>query len=535
MNLAALKNSVSLCTTAASSHRGHLFKLGILALLITAIAGCKIVVTIPFGGSVTTEDGFQCQSGQTCAIDVTDETFDSTFTAVPAKGYTFTHWRRKAAGFCGGDTKPCHLSTTNFGGNSALLDLLASDQEFFLEPVFVKYNVNYWSSVLKQIETGSFTTDKFLYAINPDVGNCDPGALTEGAKTRALKAFNETRSLHNLPAVTIDSAYDMQMQETSLVQKANNYLSHFPSPGDKCHTASAEDGAGTSNLFAGSRPSDPASDVFGWTNDSNNIAALMEAGHRRWMLFPPLGFTSYGQVQGRSALKVFGFTKASPNSDPGSVEFVAMPYESYPYVMVDKGTSPTPWSFSMVPPAGVSSSFNYFQNTTVSVTDNDTGKSLNIKNLHKDSKGFGLSNFLSWIVAGWDYDKPYTVKISNISTPGGGTRDIIYPVMVDRFNLLNLVHPLESTDGATGNTLAGRLSSAADKDSYKAALTGKKTISGQRGFFVLVYDLNKRLVKSSDSTISGEFAFGKHTIVVSLCNEKGTCYSGTPSYRLTIN
>jgi hypothetical protein len=198
-----------------------------------------------------------------------------------------------------------------------------------------------------------------------------------GAKTRALKALNHIRSLHHLPAATIDSSYDMQMQETSLVQKANN--------------------------------------------------------------------------------------------------------------------------------------------------------------LHKDNKGFGLANFLTWRVAGWDYDKPYTVKISNISVPGGGTRDIFYPVMVDRFNLLNLVHPLESTDSATGSTLAGSFNSAADKDSYKVAITGKKTISGQRGFFVLVYDINKRLVASSDSTISGEFGFGKHTVVVSLCNEERTCYSGTNSYRLNIN
>jgi hypothetical protein len=183
----------------------------------------------------------------------------------------------------------------------------------------------------------------------------------------------------------------------------------------------------------------------------------------------------------------------------------------------------------------MSSDFNYFQNATVSVTDNDSGKSLKINNLHMDNKGFGLSNFLSWMVAGWTYDKPYTVNISNISMPGGGMRDIVYPVMVDRFNLLNLVHPLEATDSASENILEGRFNSETDKDSYEVAITGKKTISGQRGFFVLVYDIDKRLVKSSDSTISGEFAFGKHTIVVSLCNEEGSCYSGTNTYRLSID
>lgn len=536
MKLAAANTSTSAQTRVVTRSARHFqpFKLGILAALVAAIAGCKIVVSIPFGGSVTTEDGFECQAGQTCTVEVTDETFDSTFKAVPAKGYTFTHWRRKPSGFCGGEDNPCYLSTTKFNGNSTLLGILASDEEFFLEPVFVRYNVNYWRSVLKQIEAGNFTTDSFLYAINPDVGNCDPGALSDGAKSRALQALNQTRSLHGLPAVTTDSNYDMQMQETSLVQKANNYITHFPSPSDKCYTASAADGAATSNLYAGSRPSDPAADVFGWTNDSNNIAALMEAGHRRWMLYPALGFTSYGQVQGRSALKVFGFTSGSPNTDPGDLDFVAMPYESYPYIMVDRGASPTPWSLSMVPPAGVGSDFDYFANATVSVVDNDSGKSLKINNLSMDNKGFGLANFLSWLVAGWDYDKPYTVTVSNIRMPGGGTQDLVYPVMVDRFNLLNLNHPLEATDSASANTLEGSFNNPSDKDSYKVALTGKKTISGQRGFFVLIYDLNKRLVKSSDTTITGEFAFGKHTVVVSLCNEEGSCYSGTTSYRLSI-
>ena len=219
----------------------------LLALLALALPACKIVVTVPFGGKVVTEDGFACQAGQSCEVEVSDATFDSTFKAVPATGYTFTRWRPKSAAFCGNFTAPCHLSTLGFDTYSALLDILDSDSRFFLEPVFVQYKLSYWQQVLSEIEAGTFTTDAFLYAIKPNTSSCDPGALTDAARGRALQAVNQVRSLHHLRAVTRDGFYDMQVQEASLA-------------------------------------------------------------------------------------------------------FVAMPYESYPYVLVSKGASPTPWSFFMVPP-----------------------------------------------------------------------------------------------------------------------------------------------------------------------------------------
>lgn len=68
--------------------------------------------------------------------------FDSTFTAVPAKGHSFTRWRRKTSAFCGDEEEPCYLSTDGFADYPALMDILASDQEFFLEPVFIHYKLS---------------------------------------------------------------------------------------------------------------------------------------------------------------------------------------------------------------------------------------------------------------------------------------------------------------------------------------------------------------------------------------------------------
>ncbi len=399
---------------------------GLLGCLLT---GCKIVVTVPEGGRVVTEDGFVCEAGQTCVIEVSDTSFDSTFTAKEKPGYTFTRWRYKSRAFCGNQGTPCHLSTGQLSGDQAFLDLLASDEEFFLEPIFVNYDVTWWRTVLDEIDNGTFATAGFLYAIAPNAAQCDPGSLKTAPKQRALTALNQVRALHRLPAVDYDSFYDMQMQETSLVQRANNYLNHTPGPGDDCYTASARDGASTSSLTGGSGgPADPAEHVFGWTNDNFNQAALMDAGHRRWNLFPELGYTSYGQVDGYAAMKVFDFGSPPASPVPGDLEFVALPYGTYPWVLVSRGAKPTPWSLSMVPAGGGPGSFAYFADAQVSVTDKLTGTALTVHSRHTSSQGFGLANFLSWMVDGWDYDREYTVRVSNISLPGGGRRDLEYPV-----------------------------------------------------------------------------------------------------------
>jgi len=510
-----------------------------IPLFFVLLPACKLVITVPYGGKVVSEDGFECLAGQTCEIEVTDDTFDSTFRAVPDKGYTFTRWRSRSAGLCGNATGPCYLSTTSFGDNAGLMNLLASDAEFFVEPVFVQYKLGYWQKVLEEIAEGSFASDGFLYVLRPDIVNCDPGALTAPARKRALQALNHTRGLHQLPAVELRGSYDMQVQEASLVQKANNYLNHNPAPGDACYTAGAKEGASTSNLSGASAQSDPANDIFGWTNDNNNIAQLMEAGHRRWILDPQLAYTSYGQVQGFSALKVFGFSLPAAAA-PTPLDFVAMPYQSYPYKLVDKGASPTPWSFSMIPPQGVPGDFNYFQNTTVSVVERDSGKPLNVRDLHRDSKGFGLANFLSWMVSGWDYDIPYTVKVRGISMPGGDVRNIEYTVLLDRYNLFNVRHPLEAGDKVNGKNLRGNFDTASDADSYRVLLSGARTLAGQsdfsnQGFFILVYDDNKRLVASSDAAFNRKFAFGNYTIIASQCDEDGLCYQGVKAYQVIVN
>ena len=114
-----------------------IFCLFVVSLTFLSLAGCKIKITVPEGGNVTTESGsYDCRSGQVCTIDVYDIFFDETFIAVPDSGSKFLSWRKKHRGLCGGNNKPCHLFTTGFLGNDALMAILESDTVFYLTPVF---------------------------------------------------------------------------------------------------------------------------------------------------------------------------------------------------------------------------------------------------------------------------------------------------------------------------------------------------------------------------------------------------------------
>lgn len=505
----------------------------VLLLLCLSLGACKIVILVPPGGKVVSANGDVCLAGQTCVIDVSDTDFDDTFTAVPNEGRGFAGWEKGSGYFCGGNEEPCHLATTSFDGNDNLLAVLASDLEFFLIPRFTPtpgYNWAYWKRVLHQIDNGEFATASALYSIAPIPGQCDPGAIAGPVRKRVLEAVNRTRALHALPPVQYDKNFDMQMQLTGLVQRANEYLSHFPQPGDACYSADAEIGAASANLSGGSRISDPAEDVFGWTNDNHNVAALMEAGHRRWILFPELGYTAYGQVDGYAALKVFDFNRApAQEPDPG-LGFVAMPYRNYPYVLVSGGDKPTPWSLSIVPPQGVSGGFDYFSSANISVVDKGSGLPLNVHSVHSDSKGFGLRNFLSWMVDGWDYDTRYTVSINNIQQPGGAPLQIQYEVMLDRFNLFTVDKPLEAGDSAEAAGFSGTFDSEQDEDSYRLALSGNVSFSKSPGYFLRIYDAGKQLVVSADGDFSRNFAAADYTVVASRCDENGLCYQGVNSY-----
>ncbi len=159
---------------------GKLQRLLLLVLALGILQACKLRIEVPEGGFIMSASGrFDCVAADTaatfapgfasysaasdraglrhlagrgtvapmhddnehCEIDITDATFDETFTAVPYEGYAFSHWRRVERGLFG-DSKESEvrLKTTSFADNDALMGLLASGETFYLEPVFTKVN-----------------------------------------------------------------------------------------------------------------------------------------------------------------------------------------------------------------------------------------------------------------------------------------------------------------------------------------------------------------------------------------------------------
>jgi hypothetical protein len=408
------------------------------ALGLILLAGCRVIVQVPEGGQVVSDQGLVCSAGETCAIDVADTRYAENFEAVADTGYVFSQWHQSNGYLCGGSSVTCAVRTAFMGGYPSLIALLDSEIEVSLQPVFVPdgtanddlYDVAEWQSFLQTVGSSAYRSNNFLYQVEPAEGNCDAGVLKTGATERFLYALNLIRKLHGLPAVAYDGFYNNEMQQANLVQLTNGYFTHYPQAGDTCFTAAAASGAGSANISWSSWQGDPARYALGWTNDNHNVSSLMAAGHRRWVLNPDLGYTSYGQAGGYSSMKVFGFGSQPGYELPEDLEYVAFPYNHYPYIMVEKGSSPTPWSLSMVPASG-SSQYAHFTSANVSVVEVATGSSLNVHSEYSDTYGYGLRNFLSWMVDDWQYDTPYMVTITNVQMPDGAVRTIEYPVEID--------------------------------------------------------------------------------------------------------
>ena len=106
---------------------------------VLCLSGCRIEVTAPPNGDVATHSGSVfCEGGSRCMIEVTDTSFDETFSAYPDPGFQFIGWKKQWRGLCGGSLAPCYLSTSGFPQHDSLMDLLETDELFLLEAQFLQ-------------------------------------------------------------------------------------------------------------------------------------------------------------------------------------------------------------------------------------------------------------------------------------------------------------------------------------------------------------------------------------------------------------
>ena len=115
--------------------------------------------------------------------------------------------------------------------------------------------------------------------------------------------------------------------------------------------------------------------------------------------------------------------------------FVAFPFEAYPFHLVD---GDPPWSFSVIADKTSfwSNRGDYFRDAAVTVTRIADDARLPVRDRYTDTAAYGLPNFLSWQVDGWEYDTLYEVEIDNVVLRDGERRRYVYAVFIEREGLI---------------------------------------------------------------------------------------------------
>jgi hypothetical protein len=144
-------------------------------------------------------------------VDVPDTNFDETFTAYPDPGYQFIGWVKKWRGLCGGSLEPCHLATSGFSDNEALLALLDSEEVFFLEPAFLESDyirrqqagdVVEFEGTLETLQSGEEAV-----SLNVKVRDEYANGSTSSADVPALTVTRTTTEVASAAAIVTETSF----------------------------------------------------------------------------------------------------------------------------------------------------------------------------------------------------------------------------------------------------------------------------------------------------------------------------------------
>lgn len=257
------------------------------------------------------------------------------------------------------------------------------------------------------------------YDVQPDPAACRAGTLKQSAKDAFLTALNTIRARHALPAVSYSTVEDAAQQDSSLMMAVNQALSHTPPTNWQCYTTTGATAAGASNLIGGWGTGLPLESedalLAGWLREGGSASL----GHRRWILSPFLGKTSYGRVSvtlanGRRAtagsMRVFNFSGgvATPASVPGYVGFPQGDYPTRYFALTDY------LSFSVVPNGSNNGADRNVDFTAATVTVRSASASLPVTDVTRDNDGYGIANNIQWRVTGLAANTSYTVTIAGV-------------------------------------------------------------------------------------------------------------------------
>lgn len=228
---------------------------------------------------------------------------------------------------------------------------------------------------------------------NGNIQKCDCGSLSEDVLSAAEMRINFFRLANRLQTVEIKPEYSQLAQQAALLTKANNQLTHDPSPGMKCYSEAAAKGCHQSCLSTSDFTNFPETAfVTGMIQDYGE--ANYYVGHRRWLLYSGLSKIGYGATDVTEAILTANGEQPVPSELP---EFVPYPWSGYvPVELIFPK-----WSFSIPGDHQVD-----FSNVKITMKD-AKGNPMAIK-LYEEYKQF-LDPTIVWTAKGLfsDYDIQY--------------------------------------------------------------------------------------------------------------------------------
>lgn len=233
------------------------------------------------------------------------------------------------------------------------------------------------------------------------VNGCNAGTVSQEAHDKTMQRINYFRRICGLPDnVTLNPDQTDMCQESSLIMKAANSLSHFPDPDWPCWTQDGYDAAGAANIAWASHPGRNHSSlaVTGYIEDPGDHN--YKVGHRAWKLLPGLEQMGHGSTNRTNTLMWGDNYDRNATSDP----FVAYPPDNYiPGELVFPR-----WSFSIT---GAN-----FDNAEVAVSSDGSDYTISYE-ARVTTQGWPDSRIV-WLVQGLQYpitkDMEFDVTVSGI-------------------------------------------------------------------------------------------------------------------------
>ena len=253
------------------------------------------------------------------------------------------------------------------------------------------------------------------------------GKVSDSTLNDSLALLNTFRYIAGLPAnVTLKSEYNELAQAASVVNAANDKMTHYPEKPagmDDALYQKGYEGASHSNIAYGwtSWKADNHFNIGyfmtrGWMGDSDSYN-LDKVGHRRWVLNPSMAQTGFGLAQNGNSIHSSMYAFDTSNTEAESIKVVAWPGQNTPTGYFDASDA---WSVSIG---------DKVNSATVTLTCENTGKTWTFSGTPDCNK----SNDVGYININNDYygqtgciifrpqngttaDKDYSYKVSITGT-----------------------------------------------------------------------------------------------------------------------